>query len=78
MYQIDLFAQQDVANVWQEEEKVWKRGLRGDWLDGQVVDLEAGEVTNADSGWDVVCDDDYLQKKAHREYDQQVRRSETA
>ena len=57
MDHIDTFAEENVTEIWEEEEEVGEGGLGGNRLDGEMVYLEAGEVSNADSRWMVVGDD---------------------
>lgn len=60
VYEVDPLAEEDIAEVGEEEEEVWECCAGCDGQDGEVVDLEAGEVADADSPGVMVGNHDHL------------------
>jgi hypothetical protein len=58
---LDLLADDDIAEDGKSGEDGWERGLPVDGPEGYVVYLEAiGEVADAGAAWVCVCDDNNL------------------
>ena len=65
MDELDTFAEEDVAEVWEEEEEVGKGIVGCDGEDREVVDLQAGDMADAHSTRVMMRDHDDLGETFH-------------